>query len=734
MNSRQPTGTLRRLAFRIGRAIMSIIPGGTMAAFGTTTGTITSILVVNLDRQPTRWRRVLRELSRFRTSDGAPLTSIVRRLSAVDARDGRAVAATGDVDPTYRIGDQLYVQPDARLEECFGVDAPIRMTRQEVAVARSHVEAWKTVATGPDNFVLVLEDDIWFRRGAATAIDSGWQAALERCRREGGPRLLYLSYADALGAAERDDACDAIFRPRRGLWFLSGYVLSRQGAAALLRAMPVVGPVDTWMNYRFQELGALALCSPAILQRQDGPSDNSYSILPYLARAGIVDAGSGPMPPDHARGGPVLAWTAGGGREGLAMALSMLGLRVRAFDGDEKAIQPGELANILEVFDAVVDPPLTARALSAAIARRDSRFLLEPNAALWSETDLGLPSSRTAALSHAQPEANSWEPLCALLGLPEPVQAFPLGAPAELRVFRDDRPDVARLYAAPLRRRNYRLDDSPWVLPPGSWQSRIPIHQSVSLGGERLVHAAMTVASDAFPALVETFPGNLASFTKEGLTYHNDGAHLVISQTSHSHRPYRSGAFGSVRSFEHGRFEAEIRPASGPGLVTGFFLHRDAPRQEIDVELAGNDPRGMLANVYFNPGDEGTTLGYGYRGSPCRIDLGFDATLDFHLYAIDWQPGCIAWLVDGRVVHERVGWDPTPLPHLPMRLHANLWAPRSEELAGSIDNNALPSTATFRNVSVRGASTRSSFRRGISASCGATASTSARTPESRQSR
>jgi serine/threonine protein kinase len=30
-----------------------------------------------------------------------------------------------------------------------------------------------------------------------------------------------------------------------------------------------------------------------------------------------------------------------------------------------------------------------------------------------------------------------------------------------------------------------------------------------------------------------------------------------------------------------------------------------------------------------------------------------------------------------------------------------LWAPRSEELAGRIDNDALPSMATFRNVSVR---------------------------------
>src|SRR5882724_1254131 len=519
MNPREASGSLRGLAFRISRVLAGIVPGGRISAFGAGDDRIGSILVVNLDRQPLRWRRVLRELGRFRMSDGAPLASIARRFAAVDARDSRAVAATADVDSTHRVGDQLYVQPDARLEECFGVDEPIRMTRQEVAVARSHVEVWKAVASGSDDHVLVLEDDVWFRRGAAAAIDRGWRAAIRRCRAEGGPRLLYLSYADAGGTAGRLDVCDALFRPARGLWFLSGYVLSREGAAALLRAMPVIGPVDLWINYRFDELRALALSSPAILQREDGSSDNSYSILPYLARAGIVDAGSAPMSPDRTGAGPVLAWTAGGEREGLAMALSMLGLRVRAFDGDEEAIRTQDLPNLFEVFDALVDAPLAPGALSAAIARMDTMFLLEANAALRSEMER-LPPSRTAVLSHDRPDTGSWEPLCAILGLAEPVQTFPIGAPRGLRIFRDDRPDAARRSAAPLRQKACPLDDSPWVLPPRSgWQSRPPTGRPVPLAGTLLVHASMTTATPSFPGLVETFPGNLASFAREAVVH-----------------------------------------------------------------------------------------------------------------------------------------------------------------------------------------------------------------------
>ena len=182
MNLHKASGSLRRLAFQFFRSAAAFVPGGRIEAFGTGKDKIGSILVINLDRQPRRWRRVLNELGRYRTSDGVALRSIVQRFAAIDARDGRAVAATADVDPAYRLGNQLYVQPDARLERCFGLDEPIRMTRQEVAVARSHVEIWKAVATGSDDFVLVLEDDVWFKAGAATAIDNGWRAALERCR------------------------------------------------------------------------------------------------------------------------------------------------------------------------------------------------------------------------------------------------------------------------------------------------------------------------------------------------------------------------------------------------------------------------------------------------------------------------------------------------------------------------------------------------------------------------
>jgi len=108
----------------------------------------------------------------------------------------------------------------------------------------------------------------------------------------------------------------------------------------------------------------------------------------------------------------------------------------------------------------------------------------------------------------------------------------------------------------------------------------------------------------------------------------------------------------------------------------------------------------MLVNVFYNPGVEGVKLEYGYRGTPTSIDLGFDASEDFHCYEIIWGPNSITWRVDGKTVHQRLQWDPTPVPNMPMELNVNLWNTSSEELAGRFDNTEGNATAALRRMCV----------------------------------
>ncbi len=711
MNIREGLGLLRGTVFRTTRAARRLLPRQSISAFGAGDDRIGLILAINLDRQPARWRRLKQELDRFKARGGDSLADLAERMPAIDARDGRETAPTADVDPIYPMRDQLFVQPDPRLEECFGQDEPIRMTRQEIAVARSHIKAWKRIALGPDENVLVLEDDVYFVTGAARLIDCGWRAAMKDRSPDERPQLLYLSYLDAGGTAQRADVSTDLFRPVRGFWYLSGYVLSRSGAESLLRSMPVVGPVDLWINRRFSELAVLALSRPALLQRPDGGSDNAYSILPYLSRSGTIDAGPKPVHASVAANGLVFAWNVPGSTDVVGMALSTLGFRVRTFPKNTALLESATVPELLgSMFDAYVDPPLDESGLRELVRLRpDAKFVLanptDQDGSLamiqWNALRRMLPEDRTTILPDENDAGNRWQPLCDLFGLQVPNHAFPHGAAHEVGLFQASSDQCERdANSSALQ----AFDQSPWILFQGSsWRPRriSPERHARPKRTKVIFDTDLSSPSEAFRSLTETFPGNMATFERGGVEHGADGATLVLRRGTGTIRPLTSGALASMDRHLYGRFEADIRSARGAGLITGFFLHRDLPRQEIDIELLGSDPSKMLTNVYFNPGDEGTALGYGYRGTPYIVDLGFDASADFHTYAIEWEPDCIRWLVDNRIVHERPSWDPTPIPHLPMQLHANLWSPRSIELAGHLREDSLPARSTFKRIAVQ---------------------------------
>jgi len=381
---------------------------------------------------------------------------------------------------------------------------------------------WKSVARGAEKYVLVLEDDVWFRPGARRAIDRAWRAALRYACSESGPRLVYLSYSDADGTADGIRLCDDVFRPFRGLWFLSGYVLSREGAQALLEAMPVIGPVDMWMNYRFEALGALAISRPAILQRRDAGSDNSYSILPYLARAGIVDASSESLPFSREGGAPILAWSGKSRQESLAMALSMLGLRVRAFDGNEPPVRPDELRSYFDSFDVLIDATISPAAMSEAIAL-GAKFIVQGDDPYLAGRLKSMPQQK-ALLCVDGAKDEMWKPLCAFLGLPEPVQPFPLGADRA----RDRRPRRGRQ----VRRSLTPLSLGAGLRPPRRRARSFDPGALDRLGRRALAAAARAAAGEAQglgQALRRRDPGAGARQNE------------ILEATRSAHAPLRSG-------------------------------------------------------------------------------------------------------------------------------------------------------------------------------------------------
>ena len=208
----------------------------------------------------------------------------------------------------------------------------------------------------------------------------------------------------------------------------------------------------------------------------------------------------------------------------------------------------------------------------------------------------------------------------------------------------------------------------------------------------------------------DTFTDNLALFRTSNVEFRSGiGASLSIRRESLGVREYSAASLTSRDRYLYGRFEAIIQASNVPGVVTGFFLHRDSPRQEIDIEITGNRTDRLLVNVFYNPGGEGAKFDYGYRGAASYIDLGFDASESDHRFAIEWGPCEIRWLVDNRLVHRRAHWEPTPIPHLPMALHVNAWPSRSKELAGRLTSRRLPTTTFIRSIALEANRQRSSL-------------------------
>lgn len=106
------------------------------------------------------------------------------------------------------------------------------------------------------------------------------------------------------------------------------------------------------------------------------------------------------------------------------------------------------------------------------------------------------------------------------------------------------------------------------------------------------------------------------------------------------------------RTVQYGRIEARIQVPEGFGLWPAFWMlgtNIDTVPWpacgEIDVmEYVGRWPNEILGSLH----------GPGYSGGSSRsrsVDLGEPVAAAFHVFAVEWWPGHIAWFLDGEQYH-----------------------------------------------------------------------------------
>jgi len=135
-----------------------------------------------------------------------------------------------------------------------------------------------------------------------------------------------------------------------------------------------------------------------------------------------------------------------------------------------------------------------------------------------------------------------------------------------------------------------------------------------------------------------------------------DGHALVIKAIRTPSGGYTSARLKTLGKFStrFGRIEARLKLPRGQGIWPAFWMLGDNIEKvpwpacgEIDiVELIGHQP-GTLYGTLHGPGYSGE------RGMSKSTVLPGNAEFGeaYHVFAVDWQPGKIEWLLDGKIYH-----------------------------------------------------------------------------------
>ena len=172
----------------------------------------------------------------------------------------------------------------------------------------------------------------------------------------------------------------------------------------------------------------------------------------------------------------------------------------------------------------------------------------------------------------------------------------------------------------------------------------------------------------------------------DNVSYADNKLALSVSEMTETYdngiAEYYGGEVRTSHFYGYGDFKVRMKPAKIAGTASTFFTctgpydvwynedgteKRKNDHDEIDIEFLGSDTTKVQFNYFAN----------GVGGHEKMIDLGFDASEEFHDYGFRWTKDDITWFVDDKPVYkvyrleikEGEEW-----PEEPGRVLMNYWA------------------------------------------------------------
>ena len=111
---------------------------------------------------------------------------------------------------------------------------------------------WKDFVASGEKTAMFLEDDVYFVYDFEEKARSIFEKELPK-----DWDILYLSALPNKWGFTWDPHSENLSRLYYGVWWMSGYCLTRKAAQHLLNELPIVGPIDVWINYKFEGFDVL---------------------------------------------------------------------------------------------------------------------------------------------------------------------------------------------------------------------------------------------------------------------------------------------------------------------------------------------------------------------------------------------------------------------------------------------------------------------------------------------
>ena len=233
---------------------------------------VQDVVVIHMSKRKDRYRKFKRESKRIKLTDGT-LFDKIRIHKAIDGTKIRKKRRK-DFRPEYSLQSWCDINPEPKWKDIKDKDKKMIMSSgPEIGISFSHMGVWKDIVKKKIPYTLILEDDFTINIGFQNNFKEAWNELPKDFD------LFYLSYSPSSDGFKYDLYKNNLLKIHKGIWWLSGYILSYEGVKKLVDNFPVVGVVDMWINHIIPSMNVYSTRRLLIDQRINMKSDNTYSFI-----------------------------------------------------------------------------------------------------------------------------------------------------------------------------------------------------------------------------------------------------------------------------------------------------------------------------------------------------------------------------------------------------------------------------------------------------------------------